>query len=507
MQTVANATNFLTARFDGAYAQFTTLPDPETTEVIKESLSFSDKSIEFQNKRDGTNYDSIVRLYDPRNGTFPTGLLPRVGMVLKSREIGYELSCYKTIGDAYIQRFDLSQEEPFPGYRLWDHQVEGIETALRLRRCCLEIPTGGGKTVMLAEIAKHFPYADILVTASSSDVMRNNADTIEHIIGEKVGRVGDGKRDYRRVTSATLQTLVRDIGANPRGFDNFQVHLVDECQFVGYHQTARLVFGNLRGVDFRVGVSATAWREGGDTLAMEGYIGPLAYQIKEEELQRKGILVPFDFCSIYIPAPKDPVKEFANTKKERNGKPNRDAVYDHLITKNQQRNNAVAQLVKAHRDRGCPYGPCLIVTGLIDHSKLIYDLLCQFLTPEEEVELVYGKTGKTKRKEVIDRLRSSDLRFVVANQIFNVGVDFPPAGLLINTSGGSAQSALIQKIGRVIRKAEGKDHALVIDFEDGDPFYLRQNYYNRTRALKERYPSTKKEEKHTVSSIIKKFYD
>jgi superfamily II DNA or RNA helicase len=414
------------------------------------------------------------------------------------------------VDDPFHGYLDLDEFQPFEGYHLWEHQKEAIETALSARRCMIQLPTGSGKTVTMATFLKMFPAARVVVVSPSESITRNNKDTIEAVTGEEVGCVYGGKKVYRRITSATQQSIYNKILEDPDAFNDISILIFDECHTVGYTKTFWTINRAFMNTAYRIGLSGTAWREYGDNLAMEGYIGPLIYDVKAETLQKKGILVNFDYLA--IPIKDDPYHQYPKFDKKNfryktnSGKPERLDVYKRMIINNDERNNAIVKLAKEYYNRGLPYGPGLIIAESLDHSQYLYNQLCSFMEEGTEVEYVKGGGRKNHKIDVINRLRSAELSFVVCTKVFNVGVDFPAVGFLINAGGGNATSNLIQKLGRIVRKFKNKTKALVVDFEDLEGFYLNRNFKNRTRALTNQYPSTPVKKVDSADDIINHYF-
>lgn len=482
----------VTVEYDGVHAYI----KDSTTEIdnlLSQSLKYKDPSIEMANRKNPNfQQNSTVNLYDKKHHKILTGLLPRVQSILANDN--YYLIPRPKIDTIPSVNIDLETFEPFPDKGLWEHQKDAIKFALKSRRSVIQLPTGSGKTVVLATIIKHFPHVKIIVTSPDVSIMKNNAETIQMIINEEVGVVGGGKRDYRRVTSCTLDTLYSDLKKNPNLLKDIDIVLADECHSIGNTKRNKAIFESMPKTFMRTGVSATAWRESGDNLCMEGYLGPKVFEIKEEELQKAGILVKFDYLT--LPIKDKPYIKYENfdrstgNYKTFNRKPSREEVYREMIVKNKERNQLIIDLCRDYVQRGCPLGPGLILAESIEHSEDLYTELTRFLKEEEEVEYVKGQSTKKKRASVIKRLSNKDLKLVVSTRVFNMGVDFPAVAFLIIASGGNAKSRLIQQLGRVIRKADNKNKAVVVDFKDEESYYLSRNFHNRIKAIKERYPST-----------------
>ena len=76
-----------------------------------------------------------------------------------------------------------------------------------------------------------------------------------------------------------------------------------------------------------------------------------------------------------------------------------------------------------------------------------------------------GETLRPKRKELLKRFSSGDdLRILAAMKCLDEGVDIPDAriGYLLASSSNPRQ--FIQRRGRLLRRAEGKTHAVIFDY-------------------------------------------
>jgi len=480
------------------------------TFLAKHELRFSLKSIEMQNRKFGNRYNPIVNLYDTKSKSFPTGLLPRVVKTLRERDdLGQIDSIKGNVPKVHVEDIDIESIQLSEGKYLWDHQIGAIRTIMSSKRGTVQMPTGSGKTITMAMVAKLLPKEQILIISPSNEVTKNNKNTVEQITNEKVGLLNKDSKDVKRVTCATVQSAANLLEKGNSKLSDTSVLLVDECHTFGYNKSSRKISKGLCNTTYRVGFSGTAWREEGDQLAMEGYIGPKIYEITTKELQDRGILVNFDYVSLSISD--DPNIEYPNYDREKgkystsDGKPERKDVYQQMVVENEERNEAIVRLAHEQHKQGYPYGPTLVMVESIEHSDIILDGLKSHLVEGKDVELVKGETPSSKRKEVIDRLFTQDLGICVATKVFNVGVDFPPAGLLIIGGGGGGSRKLIQKIGRVIRSSEGKSKALVIDFKDNERYYLFNNYRKRIESLKEQYPEVRVSEENDIQSLVKRF--
>lgn len=73
----------------------------------------------------------------------------------------------------------------------------------------------------------------------------------------------------------------------------------------------------------------------------------------------------------------------------------------------------------------------------------------------------HSKMGPQANKNALERFRLGDIRILIACKAIDEGVDIPDAAVGIILSGTSVQRQRIQRLGRIIRKKEGKEQALL----------------------------------------------
>lgn len=84
--------------------------------------------------------------------------------------------------------------------------------------------------------------------------------------------------------------------------------------------------------------------------------------------------------------------------------------------------------------------------------------------------IAYGViTGSTKdedRKDVISKIESRELKILLATTTIDVGVDITSLDAAILPVPFSGETVTIQRAGRIVRKAPGKNKCMIIDFKD-----------------------------------------
>jgi len=78
-----------------------------------------------------------------------------------------------------------------------------------------------------------------------------------------------------------------------------------------------------------------------------------------------------------------------------------------------------------------------------------------------------------------------EIKTLIASNIFNTGISINNIELFINASAGKSKIQTLQKIGRALRKAEGKKVATIIDFMDYGNKFLERHSNQRINLYKD----------------------
>lgn len=359
------------------------------------------------------------------------------------------------------------------------------------RRGVLQVATGGGKTEIAVAMVQRHPVKTMFLV-HRKDLLYQAKERFEkykigcNIIGDGQCRVNKGSM----VTVATMQTLSRHLQDSAAEYYTDIMNEVRSSRQVFFDEAHLMASSLDKGNEFvnmadkfvhadsRWGLTATPfYRTQYDNLLLEGVTGALICQIGNAELIEQGHLTPPRVVMKKVPGTLQvtaPKWKPGNTKA--GGKYWRD-VEDLGIKFNVIRNKLIVDEMK-----NGPF-PCLVLCKTTEQAEMIQKLYhtdMGLTTP-----LLTGKTSAKQRRQAIADLRSGALRVIIATTIFDEGVDIPELSKVILASGGKSRVKQLQRAGRGLRTAPGKEEVTIIDFQDTHHSLLKKHALERYNAWKE----------------------
>lgn len=338
------------------------------------------------------------------------------------------------------------------------------------RRGCVVMPTGSGKTY-LAVLAILRTQRPALVMVPTIDLMQQWATQLERFFGCRVGMLGGGSRDLCELTVSTYDSAV--LRMEFMG-DRFGLFIFDECHHLPGAVTRNCALMGI--APFRLGLTATPERtDGGDSLLWE-LVGPLAYRIDIDELEGD-VLSPYLTHTVELGLDPDEEEEYRASREcytnflRRNGisfrdsgdwgrflglcarlNGGREAFQAYLRQKRIARGGRsklrkLWELIVAHRDERI-----IVFTA---ENAVAYEIGERFLLP-----VLTHKTRAAERKDMLGKFRSGVYPVLVTSNVLNEGVDVPEASVGIIISGSGSIREHVQRLGRILRSAEGKQAVL-----------------------------------------------
>ncbi len=364
------------------------LSNPDVVDQLDRVLSYYMTGYRFTPAFRSGRWDGRNRLLQKKNGEyfFLSGLLSKVELVLKNNYQDY------TITDER-EKVKFGKKIRTKNIEHRAYQSDAVRAAIKHKSGILKIPTGGGKTVVMAEIIANFNVPTIIYVPGI-DLLYQTKEALENFLcNTKIGIVGDGVADIKKITVCTIWSCVKALDKSYEKFgeedftkkekfnaknkrkikkaiNDSVLSLVDECQFLG---TSTLQHINSASYNsrYRFGLSATAFREDNADLLLEGAVGGTIVEITISELIHDGFLVP-------------PIIHFINIPKIEELKENYQSIYKDYIVENEIRNDKIIKAANKLADSG---HKILILIKNIRHGEI----LLEKFDPDSVIYFVRGE--------------------------------------------------------------------------------------------------------------------
>jgi superfamily II DNA or RNA helicase len=346
-------------------------------------------------------------------------------------------------------------------------QREAFEAWTKARgRGVVVLPTGAGKThVAIMAIADKKRSA--LIVAPTLDLVRQWYDLLGVTFGIEIGVVGGGDYDVRPITVTTYDSAhlhMERFGAK------FGLVVFDECHHLpseAYALAARACLA-----PFRLGLTATPERTDGRDAILDELVGPVVYRrdivelagtwLSDYETERVEVdLAPhereeydrergtyLDFVrrhGIRMSDPRGWGEFVMHASRSADGR-------KAMAAYRRQRELAftapaklawLEHLLAFHRaDRAIVFS---------QDNATAYGVSRRFLLP-----CITHQTKVKERSAILRGLSEGTYTAVVTSRVLNEGVDVPEANVAVVLSGSGSVREHVQRLGRVLRRREGK---------------------------------------------------
>jgi superfamily II DNA or RNA helicase len=338
------------------------------------------------------------------------------------------------------------------------------------QRGILEVITGAGKT-LVAEMAiiatrSKWPNATTVIVVPTVALADQWFVSLQDDLGlsETDLDVVSRRRGVRQDAFASIAVIntARDIpieawGAVPR------LLVVDEC-----HRAASPV--NARALEIpavsALGLSATPHRQydSGYEDVLVPRIGPTVYSYTLEDGIRDGIVSPFDLVNVQVPLLAIEDQAYQELTRQIGRRASRGEAVDELqerllrrrarlVNNSEARVPTVAAILERHRG-----ARTLVFHESIDHANRIHGLLRE---KRHSVAMYHTGIGASPRRENLLLFRRGVFEVLVSCRALDEGVNVPEVEVAVVAAGTASLRQRIQRLGRVLRPAHGKQRATI----------------------------------------------
>lgn len=340
-------------------------------------------------------------------------------------------------------------------YQLRDYQQQASNAAVyaltqkKGRNGILVLPTGSGKSLVIADIASRID-SPLLVLQPSKEILEQNYAKYQSYGGNAgIYSASAGKKEINRVTFAMIGSVMNHIDY----FNHFKMVLIDECHLVkpseGMYR--RFIDAADRVV---IGLTATPYRLytdgfGGSQLKFITRTRPrvfvdVLYYCQISELLAKGYLAHLKYYDVTS-------MDMRNVRSNSTG-----ADYnDDSLLKEYERSGFYVNLVSTvnrvlNPKSGVPRNGILVFTKFVKEAeRLVRDVPFS--------AIVTGEMNKRDREAILRDFKRGIIKVVVNVGVLTTGFDYPELDTVIMARPTKSLSLYYQIVGRAIRPFPNKD--------------------------------------------------
>ena len=362
-------------------------------------------------------------------------------------------------------------------YTLRNYQQEASDASIRFfrssnnRNGVLVLPTGAGKSLVIADIASRLDD-NVLVFQPSKEILAQNYDKLRSygVTDCSIYSASFNSKEIRRITFATIGS----VKSHMADFNHFKYIIVDECHTVNaqggmykeFFDCAKRKILGLTATPYRLNSAQICLDEEGrydpeaepqnmcilkfitrtrprvfhdviyqvdiQTLLMRGYLSKLNYYdmtvVEQQGLKRNSTGMDFDEQSLF--------DEFQRT-----------GLQQHLV-------DIVRRLLKPKS--GIPRKGILVFTKFLDESKK----LCEDI---EGCLMISGATPAKERSRIIEDFKSGRIKVLTNVGVLTTGFDYPELDTVVMARPTMSLAMWYQIVGRAIRPHPDKEAGWVVD--------------------------------------------
>lgn len=353
--------------------------------------------------------------------------------------------------------------------QLRDYQQQAVDAAVKHFRsssdsAVLVLPTGAGKSIVIAELAR-IANGRVLVLTHVKELVAQNAEKVG-ILTTAASIYSAGlkqKSTKNKTVVASIQSAVRA----PEQFDEpFSLVIIDECHRVTSDETSQYqtLLSHLKEKSSKIkllGLTATPYRLDLGWIYHQHYHGKMGnpdkpvfqqciFELPMRPLIKRGYLSApkmFDGLSVQY--------DFSSLQPSVNGDYQEKEVNDLLSHCGRATTAIIKQLIEIGSGRQ----GVIIFAATVRHAEEIMKRLC-----DEKAALITAKTCTEDRDNIITSFKAREIKYLVNVAVLTTGFDAPHVDLIAILRPTASVSLFQQMVGRGLRICEGKDECLVIDY-------------------------------------------
>lgn len=338
---------------------------------------------------------------------------------------------------------------------------------------CIVLPTGTGKAVVLAQLAKDAVKqwgGRVLILAHVKELIEQNSSKVQLLCPEiKIGIYSAGLKS-KQVDGDVIVAGIQSVYKKACDLGKFDIIIVDEAHMIpegeegeGMYRTFLATEKVINPYIRVIGLTATPFRlKGGIICKPENILNSICYEAGLKEMINNGYLSPI------VSKSGSNIANFDHLH-VRNGEFIPEEV-DVAMNNTRLVQSACKEIAELTKDRKA----VMIFACSISHAKKIKTEI-ELLTGEE-CALVTGDTSVQERAEIVKRIKGEPcktdlfgeekkpLKYLVNVAVFTTGFDAPNIDCIAMLRPTASPGLLLQIAGRGLRLSPNKKDCLFLDY-------------------------------------------
>lgn len=354
-------------------------------------------------------------------------------------------------------------------YSLRPYQQQAVDATVsyfrtHTRPACVVLPTGAGKSLVIAELAR-IANGRVLVLAHVKELVEQNHDKFaSYGLESGIYSAGLDRKDVsEKVIFGSVQSIAR---SDEQFFNDFSLVIIDECHRVSLNLSTQYqqVLTHLQTLNEGIcilGLTATPYRLGMGWIYQyhmrgmlrtddERFFSHCIYELSLAYMIRHEYLTP----PILIDSPVA-CYDFSTLELNRDGRYTTPDIESILQDQSRITPSIVAHITELAKDRM----GVMLFTSTVRHAKEVLSCL-----PSGEALLVTGETPTAQRDQIISHFKTQQVKYLVNVSVLTTGFDAPHVDLIAILRPTDSVALYQQIIGRGLRRHNNKTDCLILDY-------------------------------------------
>ncbi len=458
--------------------------EPGIVMELAEKLTFFAPNYQFSPKYKARFWDGKIRLLNTMTAVVYAGLAKRIKFY--ADQMGYEMSFdpefrYQNITADDVREFIKTLDVP-EEFEERDYQIDSIVKCLISGKRTLISPTSSGKSFMIYVISQWYAIKHkekcLIIVPRNGLVEQFTSDIYEYGFKGDIHKSTDGLSKDNDIEAdiviTTWQSLNNGRTKKPKAwYRQFGCVFGDEC-----HEAAAKcmiqIMESLNECKYRFGTTGTMPSGSLTEATIEGLFGPRYKSVTTRELMDAGYVAPLKIKCVVLKYPEHICKQNWEKRKEinkttaagRRGAKLYKSELD-LMLYQPARMNFIKKLVQSLK------GNKLVFFRFIDHGKQLNEAISEVV--EDNVFYIDGgvKDRELIRKAIEDEENAT---LIASLGTTSTGISIKKLHYMVAAAPQKSETKVPQSIGRMLRKHQQKERAVLFDIVDDLSYKSHKNY-------------------------------